>query len=409
MNFSYSRIPSFEGQPTNIKDSKSLNIYTLNEQSKSGHSISYCTKKALENAIDEKSAYNFQTYPSTVWRRLTMYRLGNPTLSSYYKENLYEVLINWTKLDSSKQTNWITAFNKLGMYKLVNKLKSKTTITSEEMATAFALSENKINDYNISEIWIKAQSFNCPVSTQLVNLISIVVLSTKGKYKGVIDIAELEKVTGKFIKERLTDITDNYELSWFYRAIAMLPGARNDIVKMNAYMDLAEEYANKVDDKVMYLENIFPLLQSRSKEALVSGDFNTAISHLDKLITISPNDSLPYYQMANIYREIGKINCAIKYYKKSAEMCPTWDIHSMLCLADIYYNSGDYSKTITTLVDVIRNDAWCYSAIKQLKQLTDYMTSKEIKQINYILNRNNLNKQTKNNLDPIEEELILLS
>jgi tetratricopeptide (TPR) repeat protein len=106
-------------------------------------------------------------------------------------------------------------------------------------------------------------------------------------------------------------------LSRFYRAAAFIPqrlGDRTEVVRM---MDLAERFALAVvpvneAQELLRLENLHPLMQSRTKEALWLGDFDLALTRAQYVINVDPYDS-------RTWLELGQVRLQRKEYAAAAE------------------------------------------------------------------------------------------
>jgi tetratricopeptide (TPR) repeat protein len=106
-------------------------------------------------------------------------------------------------------------------------------------------------------------------------------------------------------------------LSRFYRAAAFVPqrqGNREEVVRI---MDCSEHHAlamNPANDAevLLYLENLHPVLESRTKEALWLGDLNLALARALRVIELDPYDS-------KAWCEVGQVRMKRKEYLEAAQ------------------------------------------------------------------------------------------
>jgi len=94
-------------------------------------------------------------------------------------------------------------------------------------------------------------------------------------------------------------------LSRFYRAAAFVPqreGKRDEVVSMmnrSEHHALAMEPTNDAE-VLLYLENLHPVLESRTKEALWLGDLNLALARALRVIELDPYDSKGWCEVGQV-------------------------------------------------------------------------------------------------------------
>lgn len=93
--------------------------------------------------------------------------------------------------------------------------------------------------------------------------------------------------------------------SRFYRALGFLPqrrGKRADVVRL---MDLAERHARRMKpatsaQELLYLENLHPVMESRTKEALWLGDRDLALKRALEVVKLDPYDSKAWVELGQV-------------------------------------------------------------------------------------------------------------
>jgi tetratricopeptide (TPR) repeat protein len=106
-------------------------------------------------------------------------------------------------------------------------------------------------------------------------------------------------------------------LSRFYRAAAFVPqrqGSRDEVVRI---MDRSEHHALAMKpasdaEMLLYLENLHPVLESRTKEALWLGDLNLALVRALRVIELDPYD-------AKGWCEVGQVRLKRKEHLEAAQ------------------------------------------------------------------------------------------
>jgi tetratricopeptide (TPR) repeat protein len=106
-------------------------------------------------------------------------------------------------------------------------------------------------------------------------------------------------------------------ISRYYRAIGFLPQRHGDRASVVELMDLAERHALALKpatdaQRLLYLENLHPLMESRTKEAVWLGDQDLALARAIKVVDLDPCDSKAWV-------ELGEVRMARKEWSRAAE------------------------------------------------------------------------------------------
>ena len=131
------------------------------------------------------------------------------------------------------------------------------------------------------------------------------------KWRGHLDrvLADTARTLEPFAVHLLT--------SRYYRALAFLPQRRGDPAEVVRIMDLAERHARKMKprtaaEELVRLENLHPVMESRTKEALWLGDRGLAHERALKVVKLDPYDSKAWV-------ELGEVRMARKEWARAAE------------------------------------------------------------------------------------------
>lgn len=105
--------------------------------------------------------------------------------------------------------------------------------------------------------------------------------------------------------------------SRFYRAMGFLPQKLGDRAEVVRLMDLAERHASEMQpatpaQELLYLENLHPVLESRTKEALWLGDRELALERALRVADLDPYDSKAWV-------ELGEVRIAREEWARAAE------------------------------------------------------------------------------------------
>jgi tetratricopeptide (TPR) repeat protein len=111
--------------------------------------------------------------------------------------------------------------------------------------------------------------------------------------------------------------TQDLLTSRFYRVVAFLPQRRRNRAEVVRVMDLAERHARRMKpctaaQELIYLENLHPVMESRTKEALWLGNRALALKRSRQVVRLDPYDSKAWV-------ELGQVHMARKEWEQAAE------------------------------------------------------------------------------------------
>jgi tetratricopeptide (TPR) repeat protein len=123
------------------------------------------------------------------------------------------------------------------------------------------------------------------------------------------------------------DFTRALLLSRYHRAAAFVPQYRGDRAEVIRMMDLAEHYAlamvptDEVQELIR-LENLYPVIESRTKEALWLGDRDLALARAERLIDLDPYDSRAWLELGQVRLKRNECGPAAEAYATAATLGP---------------------------------------------------------------------------------------
>jgi len=121
--------------------------------------------------------------------------------------------------------------------------------------------------------------------------------------------------------------TSNLLTSRFYRAAAFVPQYYRDQAEVVRTMDLAERHALAMvpsDDaqNLLFLENLHPVLESRTKEAIWIGDLDLALSRALLVVDLDPYDSRTWLELGQVRLKRNEPSLAAEAYAMAAIIGP---------------------------------------------------------------------------------------
>ena len=123
------------------------------------------------------------------------------------------------------------------------------------------------------------------------------------------------------------DFTGKLVLSRYYRAAAFLPQREGNRAEVIRVMDLAEQQASSMTpmgraQELLYLENLHPVLESRTKEAIWLGDLDLALSRALRVTELDPYDPKPWLELGQVRLRRNEITAAAEAYSVAAILGP---------------------------------------------------------------------------------------
>jgi tetratricopeptide (TPR) repeat protein len=123
------------------------------------------------------------------------------------------------------------------------------------------------------------------------------------------------------------DFTSKLVLSRYYRAAAFLPQREGNRAEVIRVMDLAEQRATSMTptgqaQELLYLENLHPVLESRTKEAIWLGDLDLALNRALRVTELDPYDPKPWLELGQVRLRRHEVAAAAEAYSVAAMLGP---------------------------------------------------------------------------------------
>jgi len=159
--------------------------------------------------------------------------------------------------------------------------------------------------------------------------------------------------------------------SRFHRVGAFIPQIRGQPERLRAEMDEAERLARAIPrsdviGRVAADEVLFPVLESRTREALALGECGRALSHATELVRLSPSDARAWLLLGEVALENGLREQAIHAYGRARWFAPPGRDIAAFMLAQCLDANGDIEAATGALLDSVAVDPLGISAIDAL-------------------------------------------
>jgi tetratricopeptide (TPR) repeat protein len=160
---------------------------------------------------------------------------------------------------------------------------------------------------------------------------SLKILVHKAKTEASTDELMESRVRSEKVLEAILPKQDDFTrallTSRFYRAAAFIPQRQGDRAEVVRMMDLAERYALAMvpvnpAQKLLQLENLYPVIESRTKEAIWLGDMDLALARAERLIDLDSYDSRAWLELGEVRLERNETAHAAEAYAVAATLGP---------------------------------------------------------------------------------------
>lgn len=171
--------------------------------------------------------------------------------------------------------------------------------------------------------------------------------------------------------------TFTYELlmSRYHRVAGFAPQMRRDKDGVIREMDQAEAYARNMPRKNWFQriaadEMLYPVLESRTKEALWVGNLELAEARAQSLVDLCPMEPRAHLQLGQMLLERGKIEKAAIAYRSAARLGPPGTEISHFMLGQCYEALDQLELARESYLAALKVDNLSVSAAERLKAVT---------------------------------------
>jgi tetratricopeptide (TPR) repeat protein len=129
------------------------------------------------------------------------------------------------------------------------------------------------------------------------------------------------------VTSRVDTFTSQLLTSRFYRAMGYVPMRQGDRAEVVRLMDQAERFAlsmkpGSAAQELLCLENLHPVMESRTKEALWLGELDLALERAQKVIDLDPYDSKAWVELGEVRLKRKESAQAAEAYMAAAMLGP---------------------------------------------------------------------------------------
>jgi tetratricopeptide (TPR) repeat protein len=165
-------------------------------------------------------------------------------------------------------------------------------------------------------------------------------------------------------------------MSRYYRVGGFLPQMRQDAEGVVREMDLAEEYAlalprrNEVE-RIAADEMLYPVYESRTKEALWLDDLDLAEERALKTVKLSPYDARAWLHLGQVYCDREDAEQALQAYLRAVRLAPPGREIAWFMAGQCYEQMDELELACDAYLVSLENDPLGVSAAEQLVEVAD--------------------------------------
>lgn len=167
-------------------------------------------------------------------------------------------------------------------------------------------------------------------------------------------------------------------LSRYYRAYGFIPQFQGERQLLVAVMDQAEEYAHAVprrtpDEALLADDNLYSLLESRTKEALWLGDLAGAEERARRLVELAPLDAKAWIELGEVLLHRERVAEAATAYRTAMRYGPPGTAVAAFMAGQCHEELGEQELACAAYLAALRADPFGVAAARRLRTLANRM------------------------------------
>lgn len=295
----------------------------------------------------------------------------------------------------------------------INFMKKSNTHASLSYLYVYARYRIYLDDnnspYSLDEFKVIAE--NAPFGITKIDAHYQMVVQNVKHYANLEEAEKWQKRHLAVIEESKNNIS-NFEylfaMSRYYRVGGFIPQMKQDATAVIKDMDLAEKYAlelphETLEERIAANEALYPVIESRTKEAIWLKNFDLAISQAKKLTELSPFDSRARLHIGSVYLEQEMLEEALESYIISKRYSPPGKDIATFMIAQCHYILGEIDLAIDECLESIKIDPLAISSYELLDELLKNQQTNNILLHEWVKNKITEFKNNKNEITDLSE------
>ena len=173
--------------------------------------------------------------------------------------------------------------------------------------------------------------------------------------------------------------------SRYHRVAGFAPQMAQDPDGVRREMDLAELWAERMPattaaERIARQEMLYPVLESRAKEARWCGDTALALERSEALVALAPLDARARLHLGELRLEQGDIAGAIDSYRWATRLAPPGEEIAWFMLGQCYESNGERDTAFDAYMQAMRLDSGAVSAAQRIDALAHTLARPQLTQ-----------------------------
>lgn len=179
-------------------------------------------------------------------------------------------------------------------------------------------------------------------------------------------------------RSSLDEFTYLFVMSRYHRVGGFIPQLQRRRRELVEEMDLAEKYALALPQpdevhRIAAEEVLYPVLESRAKEALWLDDKELALARVQRAVELSPNDSRAWLQLGQVQIERDQPEAALAAYRHAARLAPPGREIAWFMAGQCLEALDDLESACDSYLNALLADPLGISAAEQLEAVASQL------------------------------------
>jgi tetratricopeptide (TPR) repeat protein len=249
---------------------------------------------------------------------------------------------NWNDLPVGRQARLTALLHALCFYRLTLKLTSERTMRLTDAdgvllaywraSAAYVMDlPSRVSQYSFADMSdFEKMARDGRVHPAMQFLSSIKLLVHQAKTGGRAEVLRAAATRSEALlgeAGRARPFLGHLYTSHFHRAVAMVSQAEGKAFDVERHMGLAERHARAMRprspaERLLYRENLHPVLESRCKESIWRGQYRRAVELARKVISVDPYDPKSWVELGEALALSGRLEEAAEAYASASVLGP---------------------------------------------------------------------------------------
>jgi tetratricopeptide (TPR) repeat protein len=194
---------------------------------------------------------------------------------------------------------------------------------------------------------------------------------------------ERQRVAIESSRAELDDFTYPLVMSRYHRVGGFIPQMRREIEGTVYEMDLAEKFAMELPrrtdvERTAADEMLYPVLESRTKEAIWIGDHELALDRARRTVDLSPNDARAWLHLGQVLVDREDVEGALAAYRRAARLSPPGREIASFMVGQCYEAIDDLESACDAYLAALDADPLGIAAAERLHEVATQLDNSHL-------------------------------